>query len=174
MGVRIPSSPPDSSALVVEQSGTRLQPVINPVQLRASARTTHAEPVHLGVESSSHGECGEFNPLGSDQGRALRGPLPIWCSWSRHAPLVRERGGFESLGGLPLIRASCAARLRARTRPGSPKSGNGGSTPPGGTSACAHVVQRSGPRLFTPGRTVRFRPWVRPLRAARGTPTAAR
>src|SRR5688572_16186506 len=40
MGVRVPSSPLLRLALVVEQSGTRLQPVHNPVQLRASAPAT--------------------------------------------------------------------------------------------------------------------------------------
>ena len=61
-------SRPVHLALVVEQSGTRLQPVPIPVQLRASAPLQHApEPVHLGVESSSRDDRGEFDPLGSDQ-----------------------------------------------------------------------------------------------------------
>ena len=87
MGVRVPSSPlsrsrvglagaPAPRALVVEQSGTRLQPVVIPVQVRASAlhviaaAVTVSEPVHLGVESSSHDDRGEFDPLGSDLARS--------------------------------------------------------------------------------------------------------
>lgn len=125
----------------------------NPVRLRADALNRYADPVLL----------------------------------AGHAPLVRERRGFDSLGRLharaparPIIsrpgpapqpwarRAPARPRPRAWTRPWSPKPGEVVrfhpvaplELRPRRPLALAHVVQRSGRRLFTPARRVRLPSWV--------------
>ena len=145
----------DDLALVVEQSGSRLQPV--PTRCNSgralSTRTARAacpRSHHLEVESSSHGECGEFDPLGSDEAcpSGDRGfdMLPRYG---------REEGSNPSVGSSSVVRLPC---LRARKRPRPPTPGSGGSTPPGGT---AHAAARGrGPGLLSQGAVVRLHPAV--------------
>ena len=93
MGVRIPSSPRSRFASVADQLGTRLQP--------ATTRCDSGQMLDT-VDGPARPRTTPRRP-GAPGG---------------HAPLVRERGGFDSLGRLHVT-----SRPRARMRPGSPKPG---------------------------------------------------